>query len=48
MASIVWLTCPACTYRFYIVGSDAGKGNEWFCPSCKEEFLEELGKPSDS
>ena len=38
MSGIKWLVCPACRYRFYIVEEQAGRGFEWFCPSCKHEF----------
>jgi predicted Zn finger-like uncharacterized protein len=40
MAGIVWLTCPNCAFRFYIIDDDAGQGFEWFCPKCQHRFTE--------
>ncbi len=40
MSAIRWLTCPKCTYRFYILEEQTGYGFLWFCPSCKHEFRE--------
>lgn len=48
MAGIVWLTCPECNFRFYVVDTDAGKGYEWFCPHCRKEFPERDGRPTVS
>ena len=40
MAGIHWLTCPECSYRFYILEEEAGQGFEWFCPHCQHRFTE--------
>ena len=40
MAGIHWLTCPKCSYRFYILEEEAGQGFEWFCPRCQQRFTE--------
>lgn len=40
MAGIHWLTCPKCSYRFYILQEEAGHNYEWFCPRCQARFTE--------
>lgn len=48
MSAIVWVTCPECGYRFYLVEGDVGKNNIWFCPQCGTEFPENVGLAAEA